>query len=119
MSVLFLSLFSRWSDKTEIDFQNWADSGLNSDLKKSWTCLSMSSTGKHGHMKHAHSYLMAVASGEISLGCYREVVGKEMQRTSRLRVQEKDGICGGDSPGATLHWSMSREVALLRTQGTN
>ncbi|XP_043999660.1 secretory phospholipase A2 receptor isoform X2 [Gambusia affinis] len=49
----------RWSDKTEIDFQNWADGGLNSDLKKSGTCLSMSSTGKWSVKKcsELHGYV--------------------------------------------------------------
>uniref|UniRef100_A0A3P9Q7G5 Phospholipase A2 receptor 1 n=1 Tax=Poecilia reticulata TaxID=8081 RepID=A0A3P9Q7G5_POERE len=58
ISVLF-SLFSRWSDKTEIDFQNWADGGLNSDLKKSGTCLSVSSTGKWSVKKcsELHGYV--------------------------------------------------------------
>ncbi|MEQ2160703.1 hypothetical protein GOODEAATRI_002168, partial [Goodea atripinnis] len=34
----------RWSDKTEIEFQNWADGGLNGDLRKNGMCVSMSSS---------------------------------------------------------------------------
>ena len=42
-----------------------------------------------------------------------------MWQPARLRVQEKDCVSGGDPEGATLHWRMSGEMAVLRTQGSN
>ncbi|MED6243551.1 hypothetical protein ATANTOWER_022201, partial [Ataeniobius toweri] len=50
----------RWSDKTEIEFQNWADGGLNGDLRKNGMCVSMSSsTGKWSVKKcsELHGYV--------------------------------------------------------------
>ncbi|XP_047218569.1 secretory phospholipase A2 receptor isoform X1 [Girardinichthys multiradiatus] len=50
----------RWSDKTEIEFQNWADGGLNGDLRKKGMCVSMSSsTGKWSVKKcsELHGYV--------------------------------------------------------------
>ncbi|KAG7232757.1 hypothetical protein INR49_008147 [Caranx melampygus] len=55
----------RWSDKTMLDFQNWADGG-------------------------------AAAGGSRRNGM--QVVGQKVQRSPRLRVQEENCVCVGDTP---------------------
>uniref|UniRef100_A0A3P8UC50 Phospholipase A2 receptor 1 n=1 Tax=Amphiprion percula TaxID=161767 RepID=A0A3P8UC50_AMPPE len=50
----------RWSDKTEVDFQNWAERGAGGGLRKNGLCVTMSSsTGKWSTSKCSdlHGYV--------------------------------------------------------------
>lgn len=109
----------RWSDRTEVEFQNWAEQRVGDERRKNGLCVTMSSSTGTRIQKHTlmHVYLRMPQLSEILLICCREVVDEQVQRSPRLRLQEKDRVCGGDSQGAALHRRMSRKMAVLWTQG--
>uniref|UniRef100_A0A665WS29 Phospholipase A2 receptor 1 n=1 Tax=Echeneis naucrates TaxID=173247 RepID=A0A665WS29_ECHNA len=60
LSVVIVYLFFRWSDKTDLDFQNWADRHTGGGPRKTRLCVVMSSsTGKWSTNKcnDVHGYV--------------------------------------------------------------
>lgn len=67
----------RWSDKTELDFENWEE-GSSSGQSKFGLCVTMSSSsGKDTHTDKRYGFYMLEC--EVLLVNCREVVSEWMQ----------------------------------------
>lgn len=69
----------RWRDKTEVEFQNWADGSARGEPRKNRLCVTMSSsTGKRAHAEtrtDAYTvYLHMLECVEVVTFVCREVV---------------------------------------------